>query len=92
MQTYHKNKPWRSKKYLEYIRKQPCVVCGHTLTQAHHVKTVGSGGGDEWVIPLCIPCHQMIHMIGRDTFFRRHKVNIQQELFEMVSGYLKHES
>ena len=90
--SYNKNKPWRSKKYLEYIRKQPCVVCGNTLTQAHHVKTVGSGGGDEWAIPLCRNCHQMIHLVGRDTFFKRHEVNIQQELFNMVSDYLKEET
>ena len=88
MRPYQKNKTWRSKKYLDYIRKQPCVVCGHTSTQAHHVKTVGSGGGDEWAIPLCVPCHQTIHLVGRDTFFRRLKVNIQQELFNMVAGYL----
>ena len=54
MRPYQKNKPWRSKSYLDYIRKQPCVVCGHTSTQAHHVKTVGSGGGDNWAISLCI--------------------------------------
>ena len=84
-----KNKPWRSNAYLRYIRQQPCVVCGHTLTQAHHVKTVGSGGGDNWAIPLCISCHQMIYLVGRDTFFERHNINIQQELFNMVAGYLK---
>jgi len=92
MRSYHKKKAWRSKEYLEYIREQPCLVCSNPMTQAHHVKTVGSGGGDNWAIPLCIPCHQMIHLVGRDTFFKRHKVNSHQELFEMVSGYLKHES
>lgn len=47
--------------FLVEIRKLPCMACGRYGAEAHHVKTVGSGGGDDaWnVIPLCPEHHKL---------------------------------
>jgi hypothetical protein len=58
---------WRSQKYLDWVRKQPCCVCEFPEAEAHHIKGVGnfSGAGlkadDILAIPLCMACHRFIH-------------------------------
>ncbi len=53
---------WRSKKYIEWIKTQPCFLC-QAPAEPHHIKGIGdmSGGGlkaPDWaVMPLCHPCH-----------------------------------
>lgn len=59
---------------LEGIRTLPCAVClGPPPNDAHHLKTVGSGGPDEdWnVIPLCREHHAAWHGLTRTSFFKR---------------------
>lgn len=57
-----KMKVYRSKKYLEFIRSKPCLVCGKS-SQAHHVRRLYFGSGtaikshDFCTIPLCHACH-----------------------------------
>jgi hypothetical protein len=59
---------WRSEKYLEFVRKHPCVGCLRTEEiQAHHFDKRNSGGGtalkasDCQTVPLCPRCHQEVH-------------------------------
>ena len=94
MKSCVKIKSWRNKKYLEYIRQQPCLICGIIPSQSHHIQTKNNHGtalkpGDYWCIPLCLGCHQMLHFVGKKTFLKRHGIDVFQELFRMVSGYLK---
>jgi hypothetical protein len=52
------------KTYLDYVRDQPCCVCGATPVDAHHFPlTRASAGreGEEWTIPLCRACHTEYH-------------------------------
>lgn len=51
---------------LETIRTLPCMACGITPSDAHHVTTVGAGGGDtaENVMPLCRRHHAEWHQMG----------------------------
>lgn len=57
---------WKSKKYLAWIKTQPCAVCGDP-SEPHHIKGVGhmSGTGlkcsDLLVIPLCHFHHSEMH-------------------------------
>jgi hypothetical protein len=57
-----KIKPYRSEKYLNFIRSHPCVICGKKA-QAHHVRRLHWGSGvsikshDFCTIPLCPECH-----------------------------------
>jgi len=63
---YQKIKPWRSEKYMKWIREQPCVVCWGKAVP-HHLKGVGNMGGvgtkaPDWTCqPLCIKCHADMH-------------------------------
>ena len=63
--------------YLNAIRKLPCVACGKYPAQAHHIKTVKTGGGDDWfnVIPLCFTHHtgskEAWHVMGSLSFLKR---------------------
>ena len=66
-------KPWRSKKYREFVADNPCLLChrsGHTVP--HHCRDIiksgwGTKPGDQWCIPLCsitregreAPCHDI---------------------------------
>ncbi len=80
---------WKSKNYLKHVRAYPCIVCGCIHTQAHHVKTVGSGGSDTFAVPLCVFCHREIHVIGRDTFQKKYNINIYQELFMVARSWIE---
>ena len=89
-----KNKPWKSKPYLDYIRKQSCIICQQSETDAHHVRIKNNAGtgikpSDFYAVPLCRLHHLESHHYGRNTFFERHGVDIFEELFKMVSRYLK---
>lgn len=50
----------RDEGFLKAIRELPCIACGGSYdVEAHHVKTRGSGGGDDPfnIIPLCTDDH-----------------------------------
>lgn len=57
--TNFKVKPYRDKRYLEWIRSQPCAGCGWPAhlgnIDAHHVETGGTSTkcGDDITVPLC---------------------------------------
>jgi hypothetical protein len=58
-----KIKPYRSKKYLAFVRSHGCIVCGKPA-EAHHVRRSYWGAGtaikphDYVTIPLCRDCHK----------------------------------
>lgn len=60
----------RSPKHRAWVRKHQCAV-GNAICDwridAHHVKTRGAGGGDEWCVSLCRYHHQAFHNLGRHT-------------------------
>lgn len=89
MTSCPKNLPYKSPAYLDYIRSLPCVICGEPNTEAHHVKTRGSGGGDTYAVPLCARHHREIHSIGIDTFQAKHNINIWQELFLIAKAWIE---
>jgi hypothetical protein len=68
---YSKRKPWRSEKYLDFVREQDCVHCGKPAhidgIDAHHIngQRIGKAYGDKisdcFCIPLCRGCHNQVH-------------------------------
>jgi len=54
----------------------PCLICGKLESDKHHVKTRGSGGGeDTWnKILLCRKHHIEIHSTGIISFARKYYV------------------
>ena len=70
---FPKHKRLELPKYIEWLKKQPCsmmlpdcMVTWHALDgktskgDAHHVKSKGSGGHDNYCIPVCRICHTKI--------------------------------
>jgi hypothetical protein len=70
MNPQPKQKQWRSKEYLEWLRNQPPLIQGTGETVSHHIKLFGNGGTgikppDDDSIPISDSIHQRIHSSGR---------------------------
>jgi len=63
-----------------------CEYAGFLKIDAHHVKTRGSGGGDEWLVSLCRQHHHQFHTIGRHSFDEKHGVNMRQIAREFAAA------
>ena len=58
--------PWRSKKYLDWVKTLDCYFCGKPADDPHHITGTKLGGtgtkiSDHMVIPLCRHCHVELH-------------------------------
>lgn len=76
-----KARPAKSKSYLAFIRKLPCVLTGREGVEAAHLSMAapkyghygrgrGSKVSDRWVLPLSQAAHARQHQIGEDLFWR----------------------
>jgi hypothetical protein len=56
----------RDREHVKYIAKQPCLVCGRSPSDAHHLRfaqnrALGSKVSDEFAVPLCRGHHREVH-------------------------------
>lgn len=62
----------KGKTRTKYDSDKPCANCGSTaeINALHHLNSQGSGSQDvDWnLCPLCVFCHNAIHLTGRQTF------------------------
>lgn len=60
---FPKAKPVRDTELLEIVRKLPCMGCGQSPSDAHHVTPRGAGGSDvpDNLMPLCRVHHAEWH-------------------------------
>ena len=61
----------RDQEHLEFVASLPCLVCGRTPSQAHHLRfaqarSMGSKPSDEWTVPLCLLHHRALHDNGAE--------------------------
>lgn len=59
----------RSKEHLRFVASRPCLICGRTPAQAHHVRFAQPRGlglkvSDEFTVPLCAIHHSENHKTG----------------------------
>ena len=59
----------RSKEHLRFVARQPCLICGRSPAQAHHIryaqpKGLGIKVSDEFTVPLCAIHHTENHATG----------------------------
>lgn len=64
-----KRKPWRSKKYTEWVKQLPSVVSRRPADDPHHLVGHGYSGmgtkvSDIWTFPLTREEHTELHLIG----------------------------
>jgi recombination DNA repair RAD52 pathway protein len=80
----------RSKEHLRFVAHQPCLICGRTPSQAHHIRYAQSRGlalkvSDEFTVPLCAIHHTENHATGDERRWWRERnidpLPIAQELW-----------
>ena len=59
----------RDKQHRSFVASQPCLVCGRTPSDAHHIKFsqprgLGLKVSDEFTVPLCRIHHRELHLVG----------------------------
>lgn len=103
VETFFKEKTYRSEKYKAFIRKQPCLICEYPVSEHHHEALNGKKGvslkcPDNEALPLCRFHHIERHAIGKKTFFKRHGflneswktwVMVYQSRYEEIHGDIK---
>ena len=59
----------RDKDHLRFVSTQPCLICGRTPADPHHLRfaqsrALGRKVSDEWVVALCRGHHRELHRHG----------------------------
>jgi hypothetical protein len=59
----------RDREHVRFVAKQPCLVCGRTPSDPHHLRftqsrALGRKVGDEFTVPLCRGHHREVHRCG----------------------------
>jgi hypothetical protein len=62
----------RDKDHLRFVAKQPCLICGRSPTDAHHLRfaqqrALGRKVSDEFTVPLCRSHHREVHRCGDEA-------------------------
>jgi ERF superfamily protein len=62
----------RDKMHLKFVASQPCLVCGRSPADAHHLRftqqrAMGRKVSDEFTVPLCRAHHQDNHRFGDEV-------------------------
>ena len=68
----------RDKEHLRYVALQPCIICGRSPGQAHHLRiaqprALGRKVSDEWTVPLCSTHHRAVHSVGDEERWWKEK-------------------
>ena len=68
-QKHRTNVTFRDKEHLKFVASQPCLVCGRSPAEAHHLRfaqprAIGRKVSDEWTVPLCATHHRALHAVG----------------------------
>jgi hypothetical protein len=70
----------RDREHLRFIASQPCLVCGRTPSDAHHVKfaeqrAMGRKVSDKFTVPVCRLHHRELHRRGDErTWWTEHEI------------------
>jgi len=70
----------RDKDHRKFVSRQPCLVCGRTPVDPHHLRFVqpralGRKVSDEFVVPVCRLHHRELHQHGDEAAWWK-KINI----------------
>jgi hypothetical protein len=73
------NKPvrMRDRNHLRFVSTQPCLACGRSPSDAHHLRfaqqrALGRKVSDEFTVPLCRLHHRELHQRGDELSWWRH--------------------
>jgi hypothetical protein len=62
----------RDKEHCKFVTTQPCLICGRTPTEAHHIRfaqprALGRKVSDEYTVPVCRLHHRELHRYGDEA-------------------------
>ena len=62
----------REPAHLKFVGSQPCLICGRTPSDAHHLRfaqprALGRKVSDEFTVPLCRTHHRQVHQTGNEV-------------------------
>lgn len=87
-ETMIKLKPFRSKKYTDWVKSLPSVVSGRPADDPHHIKGNGFGGttkpSDVFTIPLTRDEHDELHQMGWESWEQKHNIDQMRESMKTV--------
>ena len=75
------------KKYLEYIRKIPCLISGK-VADPHHLTSRGAYGSDYTALPLARRYHTEIEQIGVKKFEEKYNINVWKEAHRLLERFM----
>lgn len=78
------------KKYLDWIRTQPCIVTGSLGVDAHHVIYKSQADNDYSAVPLRHDKHMELHnhKDGVEGFEEDNDINFEQAMIAKMMEYL----
>lgn len=90
-----KTKIYRNKKYLNFIRKHPCIIDvlpaeAHHVTIDHNAKGIGIKTHDYDTIPLSRARHDEHDRLGQESFFKKYDINPLREIVGFLGLYVSH--
>jgi hypothetical protein len=67
----------RDRHHLKFVTTQPCLICGRTPSDAHHVKfaeqrAMGRKVSDRFTVPVCRLHHRELHRRGNERAWWQH--------------------
>ena len=70
--TFGEPRRLRNKAHLKFVASQPCLVCGRSPADAHHLRftqqrAMGLKVSDEFTVPLCRVHHREVHSHGDEV-------------------------
>lgn len=83
--------PYRDKKYLEWITKQPSIVTGQRPSVYHHEgpRGIGQKTDDYRTLPLSDRQHQLIHNKGKEWFAHTMNIDFKNTQIRLMMQYLE---
>jgi len=78
---------------MEWIRQQPCLICGKRPVEAHHYgpRAFGRKASDSQAIPLCREHHQWpnpeaVHTLGK-RWAQHHGIDVEAAIKRLHQSY-----
>ena len=62
----------RDREHCKFVASEPCIVCGRTPSEAHHIRfaqprALGRKVSDEYTVPVCHLHHRELHSYGDEA-------------------------
>jgi len=71
----------RDRDHLRFVTSQPCLVCGRTPSDPHHIKfaeqrAMGRKVSDKFTVPICRLHHRELHRRGNErAWWQKHGID-----------------